>query len=103
MAGGHGIGAAADHQLRQEADAQALGHHGQDGAVLAGGVFHIGVNAHGVQSGGKLIVAALLQTDEGLGGQGRQGEGRRVRQRVAAGNDHQQLIPVQGVGAEGFC
>ena len=85
------------HQLRQQADAQTLGYHGQNGAVLPRGVFHVGADAHFVKGGHDLVVLALLQLDIGLGGQGVQWEGGGVGQGMMGRQDHLQLILMQRI------
>ena len=69
-----GRGAVAHHQLRQQADAQPLRHHGEDGPILPGDVLHVGADAHLVKGRHDLVVVALLQLDEGFLRQRRHGE-----------------------------
>ena len=90
----------AHHQLRQQADAQPLGYHGQNGAVLSCGVLHVGPHAHLVKGRPDLVVLALLQLDERLLRQCLCREGVRPGVGVVAGDDDLQLVPVQRVGLQ---
>ena len=100
MADLDGRGAVAHHQLRQKADAQSLGHHGEDGPVLAGDVLHVGMDAHLVKRRHDLVVVALLQLDERLLRQ--RGHGERVAVGIGgvAGDNDLQFVTVQGVGLQ---
>ena len=88
------------HQFRQEADAQSLGHHGEDGPVLPGDVLHVGANTHLVKGRHDLVVVALLQLDEGFLRQRGHGERVAVGVGVVAGDDDLQFVPMQGVGLQ---
>ena len=95
-----GRGAVAHHQLRQEADAQPLRHHGEDGPILPGDVFHVGADAHLVKRRHDLVVVALLQLDEGLLRQRRHRERVAVGVGVVTGDDDLQFVPMQSVGLQ---
>ena len=90
----------AHHQLRQQADAQPLGHHGKDRSVLPGDILHVGADAHLIKRRHDLVVVALLQLDEGLLRQRGHGERVAIGVGVVTGDDDLQFVPMQGVGLQ---
>ena len=89
------VGTAVEHQLLHDADAQPVGHHGQNGLVLLNGVLDLRRDAQRVEHGLYLIVVPLVQQDQGVLLQRLRWEGVGAGQRVSAGDDDLPLILLQ--------
>ena len=94
LAGHQRIHAALQHQLLHDADAQAAGHHGQNGLILLHCVLDVGLDMQGVEHLLYLVVVALVQQDHRILLQRLRREGIAARQRMVTGNDHLPLIPL---------
>ena len=89
------IGTAVEHQLLHNADAQPVGHHGQNGLILLDGVLDLRLQAQRVEHRLYLVVIALIQQDQGVLLQRLRRKGVCAGQRVIAGDDDLPLVPLQ--------
>ena len=83
-------------QLRHDADAQALLHHGDDGVVVLGVKAHVGLHPGGLQSPSGIVVGAFQQADKGLRLALHQGKAGIALKTAVPGQNGQQPVLHQG-------